>query len=281
MKTTRPTESRERVLLVGVGLKRASHVPGVDAGEAERASLAELAELARSAGGPVLEVGCGTGRVHLPLLEAGVDADGLDLLPAMLDELRRKAARLGLAPRVHEADMRSFTLPRRYALVVIPFRAFLHNLTTADQLATLRACRQHLEAGGRLVVDLFYPSFARLTEPDGEWRLEREFPHPESGRPMSVVSRRVSDRVNQTMQVEMELRELDERGAVVAAYPETFALRWIWKPEMELLLAASGFRRWEICGDFDRRPLTRDNDQMIVFAWNDEPVRGVHDASAT
>ena len=53
MKTTRPTESRERVLLVGVGLKRASHVPGVDAGETERASLAELAELARSAGAQV------------------------------------------------------------------------------------------------------------------------------------------------------------------------------------------------------------------------------------
>ena len=226
-------------------------------------------ELARAAAGPVLEAGCGTGRVYLPLLQAGVDADGLDLLPAMLDELRRKAARLGLAPRVHEADMRSFTLPRRYALVVIPFRAFLHNLTTADQLATLRACRQHLEAGGRLVVDLFYPSFARLTEPDGEWRLEREFPHPESGRPMSVVSRRVSDRVNQTMQVEMELRELDERGAVVAAYPETFALRWIWKPEMELLLEVAGFARREVAGGFDGRPLLHDTDQMIWTAWKD------------
>jgi SAM-dependent methyltransferase len=226
-------------------------------------------ELARGAGGPVLEVGCGTGRVHLPLLEAGVDADGLDLLPAMLDELRRKAALRGLSPRVHEADMRDFTLPRRYALVVVPFRAFLHNLTTADQLATLRACRQHLETGGRLVVDLFYPSFARLTEPDGEWRLEREFPHPESGRPMSVVSRRTSDRVNQVMQVEMELRELDGRGGIVATHPETFALRWIWKPEMELLLQVAGFARWEVAGGFDDRPLLHDTDQMIWTAWKD------------
>ena len=225
--------------------------------------------LARAAGGPVLEVGCGTGRVTLPLLQAGVDADGLDLLPAMLDELRRKASALGLTPRVHEADMRDFTLPRRYALIVIPFRAFLHNLTTADQIATLRACRQHLEARGRLVVDLFYPSFARLTEPDGEWRLEREFPHPESGRPMSVVSRRTSDRVNQTMWVEMELREHDERGAVVTAHPESFALRWIWKPEMELLLQVAGFARREVAGGFDGRPLLHDTDQMIWTAWKD------------
>jgi SAM-dependent methyltransferase len=236
---------------------------------AYREDLPFWADLARGAGGPVLEVGCGTGRVHLPMLQAGADLEGFDLQPAMLDELRRKAAVLGLAPRVHEADMRDFTLPRRYALIVIPFRAFLHNLTTADQLATLRACRQHLDAGGRLVVDLFYPSFARLTEPDGEWRLEREFPHPESGRPMSVVSRHERDRVNQTMQVEMELRELDERGAVVAAHPETFALRWIWKPEMELLLRVAGYARWEVIGGFDGRPLVHDTDQMIWTAWRD------------
>jgi len=236
---------------------------------AYREDLPFWVELARDAGGPVLEAGCGTGRVYLPLLEAGVDADGLDLLPAMLDELRRKAAVLGLAPRVHEADMRNFTLPRRYTLIVIPFRAFLHNLTTADQIATLRACRQHLETGGRLVVDLFYPSFARLIEPDGEWRLEREFPHPESGRPMSVVSRRASDRVNQTLRVEMELREHDERGAVLAAHPQSFALRWIYKPEMELLLQVAGFARWAVAGSFDGRPLLHDTDQMIWTAWKD------------
>jgi len=226
-------------------------------------------ELARAAGGPVLEVGCGTGRVHLPLLQAGVDVDGFDLQPAMLDELRRKAAALGATPRVHEADMRDFALLRRYALVVIPFRAFLHNLTTADQLATLRACHRHLLPGGRLVVDLFYPSFARLTERDGEWRLEREFAHPESGRPLSVVSRRRSDRVNQTMWVEMELREHDERGAVLATHPQSFALRWIYKPEMELLLQVAGFARWAVAGGFDGRPLLHDTDQMIWTAWKD------------
>jgi len=236
---------------------------------AYREDLPFWVDLARGAGGPVLEAGCGTGRVYLPVLQAEVDAEGFDLQPGMLDELRRKAAALGLTPRVHAADMRDFTLPRRYVLIIIPFRAFLHNLTAADQLATLRACRQHLEAGGRLVLDLFYPSFARLTEPDGEWRLEREFPHPESGRPMSVVSRRASDRVNQTMQVEMELRELDERGAVVAAHPETFALRWIYKPEMELLLQVAGFARWEVAGGFDGRPLLHDTDQMIWTAWRD------------
>ena len=99
---------------------------------------------AREARGPVLEVGCGTGRILLPTFQAGADIDGLDLHPGMIEVLRRKASALGLGPRVFRADMRDFTMPRRYALITIPFRAFMHNLTTDDQLRTLRCCREHL-----------------------------------------------------------------------------------------------------------------------------------------
>ena len=226
-------------------------------------------EQARAAGGPVLEVACGTGRILLPLLQAGADADGLDLRPAMVEALKRKATALGLKPRVCQADMRDFTMPRRYALVIVPFRAFLHNLTTEDQLRTLRTCREHLEPGGRLVLDLFYPSFARLTEPDRTWRLESEFPHPRSGAPLAVWSRAERDRVNQTMRVEMELRESDATGAVSARHLQGFELRWIFKPEMELLLQAAGFARWEVAGGFDGRPLLCDADDMIWTAWKD------------
>src|SRR5205823_2500142 len=74
-------------------------------------------DLVRAANGPVLDVACGTGRVLLPCLQAGVDIEGLDLFPAMLDQLRKKAAALGLRPTLHEADMRSFRLERRYALI--------------------------------------------------------------------------------------------------------------------------------------------------------------------
>jgi SAM-dependent methyltransferase len=225
--------------------------------------------LARRAGGPVLEVACGTGRVHLPLLQAGADADGFDLHAGMLEVLRRKAAALGLAPRVRQADMRDFTQPRRYALVLIPFRAFLHNRTIADELRTLRCCREHLEPGGRLVLDLFHPTFERLVEPDGAWRLEREFAHPASGAPLALWSRAFRDRVQQTMHVDMELRELDAAGAVAARHPHAFDLRWVYRGEMELLLKAAGFARCEVAGGFDGRPLLRDTDLMVWTAWRD------------
>ena len=96
---------------------------------------------AKEAHGAVLEAACGTGRVLLPTLQAGVDIDGFDIHPGMVAVLREKAKGLGLAPRVSVADMRDFTMPRRYALITIPFRAFQHVLTTADQVAALRCMR--------------------------------------------------------------------------------------------------------------------------------------------
>ena len=226
-------------------------------------------ERAKQARGPVLEAGCGTGRILIPTLQAGVDIDGLDLHPGMLAVLKRKAEALGLKPRLINADMRDFTMPRRYALITIPFRAFLHVLTTEDQLRALRCIREHLEPGGALVLNVFHPAFERLVEPDGEERVEREFSHPETGLPVSIVSIVQRDRVNQILRARMEIREADARGYVGAVHAHRFTLRWIYKAEMELLLRASGYGRCEVRGGFDGRPLERDTDEMVWTAWKD------------
>src|SRR5881409_2527928 len=73
--------------------------------------------LAQAAGGPVLDVACGTGRIMLPCLKAGLDVEGLDLYAGMLPRLRHKASALGFDPRLHQASMSTFRLPRRYALI--------------------------------------------------------------------------------------------------------------------------------------------------------------------
>jgi SAM-dependent methyltransferase len=226
-------------------------------------------ELAREATGPVLEVACGTGRILLPCLQAGVDVDGLDLFPEMLGVLRRKAAALGLEPRLYQADMRDFTLPRRYALIILPFNGFVHNLTTDDQLRTLRACRKHLATGGLLVFNVFFPGREIVCGPEGTPVLEHEAPHPATGLPVRIYDTRTFDRVAQVQTSRIEIQELDAGGQVTASHPSTTTMRWTYKPEMELLLQAAGFPRWQICGDFDRRPLTRETDPMIVFAWKD------------
>ena len=235
-----------------------------------RNDIAYYVEAARSAGGPVLEVGCGTGRVMLPTLEKGVDMDGLDLDPGMLDVLRHKAAERGFKPRLVLGDMRDFTMPRRYALVTIPFRAFMHITTSDDQIRTLRCIRDHLYAGGALRFDVFHPTFAALVDSRHPVHRDLEAVHPESGLPLRVrITSHEVDRVNQTMRIEREVLESDLGGAAARSWRHAFVMRWTYKAEMALLLRAAGFQRHTVFGGFEEQPLERDDQEMVWTAWKD------------
>lgn len=223
--------------------------------------------LARAARGPVLDICCGTGRILLPCLQAGSDVDGLDLFEGMLKRLRTKAAALKLNPQLYQADMSSFELPRRYALIMITFNAFIHNLTQEAQIRCLERCRQHLLPGGLLVFDTFFPSLEIVGAPQNTRVLELEKPHPQTGLPMRMYDTRSFDRVAQVQHSINELEFLDAAGKVQSVHRSTTTIRYIYKEEMALLLRVAGFPRWEVCGGFDRRPLTKESDAMIVFAW--------------
>jgi SAM-dependent methyltransferase len=224
-------------------------------------------KLAQAADGPILDVACGTGRIMLPCLKAGVDVDGVDLFPSMLARLRQKASALGFNPQLHEANMAEFRLARRYALIMITFNAFVHNLTTEDQLATLNACRDHLKPGGMLVFDTAFPGPHWIAQPSGTREMEMEIAHPETGLPVRMWDTRTFDRVKQLQYSSNEIEMLDATGKVIATRPSKTTIRWIYKSEMELLLRLAGFACWEILGDFDGRPLERETDAMIVKAW--------------
>jgi SAM-dependent methyltransferase len=223
--------------------------------------------LAKTAHGPVLDLACGTGRIMLPCLKAGVNVEGLDLFSGMLTRLRHKASTLGFEPRLHQASMSDFRLPGRYALIMIPFNAFVHNLTAADQLATLQTCRDHLEPGGLLAFDTYFPGLASIAAPSGTREMEMEIPHPETGLPVRLWDTRTLDRVEQLQHSYIEIEMLDATGKVIETYPSKTTVRWIYKAEMELLLRIAGFARWQILGGFDGRPLLHETDAMIVKAW--------------
>jgi len=225
--------------------------------------------LAREAAGPVLDIGCGTGRVLLPCRQAGVAIEGLDLSEAMLCTLRRKAAALQVAPRLYSADMSDFRLPRRYALVMIPFNAFVHNLTQEAQIRCLERCREHLLPGGVVAFDTFFPALGIIGAPEGTRELELETRHPETGELLRLYDTRGFDRVKQIQRSVNEVEVVREDGAVETLQRSEFSVRWIYKEEMALLLRVAGFRRWEIFGGFDRRPLTEETDAMVVMAWTE------------
>jgi SAM-dependent methyltransferase len=223
--------------------------------------------LAREAKGPVLDIACGTGRVLLPVLQAGADADGVDLFEPMLDTARRKAADLKLWPNLHHGDMANFQMPRRYAMVMITFNAFCHMLTTQDQLRCLECIRRHLLPGGLLAFDGSFPGLTWIGAPQGRRELELETKHPRSGQTLRFYDTRAFDRVAQIQRSRYEV-ELDETdGTTRIIHRSEFLVRWTYKTEMELLLRAAGFERYEVCGGFDRRPLTQETDAMVVLAW--------------
>ena len=238
--------------------------------------------LLRGARGRALEVCCGNGRLLVPVLAAGIACDGLDLEPRMLADLRRKLdARSGhpakLGPTtLYQADMRDFSLPDRYALITVPFNSFLHNLTQADQLKTLRCLRHHLEAGGRLVMNVFHPSLEKLMQWSGQEQFLKELPHGD-GR-VRIFDRADDDRVEQIRHMTRRIEFSDAAGTVTRREQLAFALRYIWKPEMELLLHVAGFSRWEArplfagFGDATSHPRegpVREGDIVQWTAWKD------------
>lgn len=239
------------------------------------ADIAPHVAAMRSAGGPALELCCGNGRLLVPTLAAGVSCEGLDREEAMLADLRRKLEAKRLRATLHRADMRDFTLPMRYALIAIGFNSFLHNLTQEDQLATLRCCRQHLESGGRLQLVVFHPSAEKLLQWSGKETLVKDLVH--EGRRYRVYDRADDDRVEQVRRMTRRIevlggeRTVDERVL-------TFDLRYVYKPEMELLLRVAGFSRWEarpLIADYadpasvagERAP--REGDNLLWTAWKD------------
>ena len=223
--------------------------------------------LARQANGPILDVACGTGRVLLPCLQAGLTVDGLDFFEPMLARLRTKANALGFKPQLYQSDMSSFRLNRCYALIMIPFNSFVHNLTADDQLGCLNSCREHLQPGGLLAFDTFFPGATLVTAPDHTRQLEVEKPHPVTGLPVRNYDTHQKNRVEQLLHSFNELELLDATGNVATVHKSKTTIRWIYKNEMELLLRLAGFARWEIFGGFDGRPLLNDTDAMIVKAW--------------
>lgn len=226
-------------------------------------------DLARQARGPILDLACGTGRILLPCAEAGLDIEGVDLFPAMLRRLEHKAKLKGLSPRLHQADMRQFHLDRSFALIMIPFNSFVHNLTADAQIESLKCCRDHLLPGGSLVFDTFFPGLEVIAQPDKSRVLELEKKHPWSGCLLRLYDTRSFNRVEQIQQSFNEVEELNDQGQMVATHSSATSIRWIYRNETELLLRLAGFMRWEIFGDFDRRPLVHETDAMIVQAWRE------------
>jgi SAM-dependent methyltransferase len=218
--------------------------------------------LARETGGPVLEIGCGTGRALLPVARAGFTCVGLDASPAMLDAFRAKGPPANL--RLVQARMQDFDLtPERFRLTFSAFRALLHLYTVEDQLACLGCVRRVLAPGGLFAFDVFVPDPARIARPEEPEHEDGRFRDGDDEIVRLTSLRR--DLPTQTTDVTTRL-ERRRHGAVVGEDIERYRMRWYHRYELEHLLARAGFELVALYGGFDRTPLTRDARDMIFVA---------------
>lgn len=237
------------------------------------ADVAFYVDEARRSGGPVVEAGCGTGRVALAVARAGVEVVGFDADPgrAALAERRRRA----LAPDARRraaflvADMRGWSLARRFARVLVPFRGLQCLPGVADQLAALAAARAALAPDGRLVFDIFEPDPELLADAvEGPTPLEptgREVAEPDGSRVVEAFSRRY-DPVEQRMHQTFVYERIDAAGRVVAHAYEPLAIRVFFRFEIEHLLARAGYVVEALYGGWSREAYAAPGEDLVWVA---------------
>ena len=236
----------------------------------ERQDVDFFVEAAGESGGPVLEVGCGTGRVLIPTARAGIQIIGLDLSPHMLDVCRKHIQEepQEVRSRVHlvQGDMRSFELSQTFKLVTLPFRPFQHLTTVEDQLACLGCLRRHLDKDGKLILDIFNPKLESLVDTrfGEELAEEPEFKMPDGRRVIrrhKVVARDVPNQTNYVELVHYVTHPDGRQERLVQSFP----MRYLFRFEAEHLLARAGFTVEHLYADYDKSPYGSKYPGELIF----------------
>jgi SAM-dependent methyltransferase len=224
--------------------------------------------LAADAGGPVLELGCGTGRVLAPCVAAAGRGVGVDSSPAMLERARRRLLADGLSDRVELrlGDMRTVRVNRRFPLVTIPFRSLFHLPGDDDWLAALATVRAHLEPGGRFAGDVFVPDPELLASRQDHHGFTGEVRHPDTGQRVALWEHNSFDPVAQVAHRRRVTEILDDDGLVLERRHRLLEVHVRYPNEVLRLLAAAGFAVEQIFGGFDGRPLDSGAEDLIWIA---------------
>jgi SAM-dependent methyltransferase len=230
-----------------------------------------IRQFATRCGSPILELACGTGRALLPLARDGYHVVGVDVSPAMLEVARQRIAGEGLEDRVTllEQDMRALALDRRFALAFAALNSFCHLLNTNDQLAALAGVHQHLKPGGLLLLDLFNPDVGQLLDSRDQITLEKTWAEPGTGRRVIKMRSQSVDPAEQLIHVTLLLDEMDEQGQVRrTVFP--YAIRYLFRYELELLLRLAGFEVEAIYGSYDLDEFRAGSERIIAVARRPE-----------
>ena len=225
-------------------------------------------ELARESGGPVLELGCGTGRVSLAVAQQGIAVTGIDISPRMIAVAQAKAAKRGLAERCvfQSGDMATLQLAERFPFVVMPFRSFQSMLTTDEQRQALARVRERLAPGGLFAMDTFNPDVNSLVGDNASLAYHLKDVERADGGTLVVWGQNGWDPVTQVNDVRLIIEEVSDEGVVERRLMRDFEQRYTFRYETEHLLELCGFDLEAVYGDFDGGPVTEDTEDLVWVA---------------
>ena len=201
-------------------------------------------ERARRSGGPVVELGVGTGRIAIPLAADGIEVIGVDSSEGMLAVARERAGLAGVEVDLRYGDLRDPPVEGPVPLVLAPFRSLLHMETEVDRLAAVRGVHNLLEPGGRFVFDVFNPGREDISETHGRW-LERE---------PGIFERADWNERTRTLILRVRGEGMESE----------LSLAWISVGEWRELLGGEGFVVEGLYGWFDETPWAGHEDAIFV-----------------
>jgi SAM-dependent methyltransferase len=237
--------------------------------------LAAYESAIRRFGEPALDLGCGTGRLLVPLLERDLDVDGVDVSEDMLRWCRERASAGGVTPNLRAQAMQGLELPRRYRTIFI-CDSFGIGGSRAHDRETLRRVHDHLEPGGALVMSTGYPyddeaewplwlPHRRDTLPN-DWPPEPGKQHLPNGDQLEQRARLVElDPAAQRITLEIEARLIRD-GAPIQEERRQIAISVYFEQELRLILELAGFEQAELQAGYSGRPATADDAEILVIA---------------
>ncbi|MBS0634771.1 MAG: class I SAM-dependent methyltransferase [Verrucomicrobia bacterium] len=191
---------------------------------------------------PALEVGCGDGRLLIPYVAEGLQVEGVDLSPYMIENCRKRAEKRGLSVTLHEQAMQNLDLPQKYGTIYIPYGSFMLVSDPKESQEAVRRFFSHLAPGGHLMVSLFIPTEHDIhvaAPKQDEWRLRREGQLP-NGNVVRVWEKPFFD-LKQQLECAEYRYDILSNGKVIGTEFERLTLRWYSQPQFAELLKRSGF----------------------------------------
>jgi len=222
-------------------------------------------EIVKKYGQPVLDVGCGTGRILLDFMQQGFDIDGVDNSPDMLALLHQKAGKLNLKPTVYQQEMHKLSLPRKYQTILVPSSSFQLLLDKSLPPLTMTGFYKHLLPGGVLVMPLMTLwKQGNLLESEDT----REVTRPEDG---STIRRWSYSRFDPNANFEhtIDRYEIMRDGKVIASeeHQQSPATRSYTQEQATALYQDAGFQDVQVFHEFTFEPVKPEDALFSVLGF--------------